>query len=197
MSIKTGLTEKVLLYKIQTKKDPEAFAALYDAYVEKVYRFVYFKVSHRQDAEDITSTVFLKTWDYLVQDNQKPVKSFSGLVYQAARNQIVDFYRMKQKEQTDLSTDTLHNTLQVADDGGMKQVLIKADHEQLLMVLKQMKQEYQEVILLRYVEGYTAPQIAEILGKSQTSVRVTLHRGVKVLHKMIQMKSGMKNKIEN
>ena len=50
----TTLNEKILLYKLQTEQDPEAFVALYDNYVKRIYRFVYFKVATHEEAEDIT-----------------------------------------------------------------------------------------------------------------------------------------------
>ena len=58
--------EKLLLIRLQ-KKDPEAFAQIYDLYVTPIYRFIYFKVSSKQDAEDLTSEVFLKIWQYIAE----------------------------------------------------------------------------------------------------------------------------------
>ena len=87
------ISEKILLYKVQTKKDPEAYAKLYDLYVKRIYRFVFFKVSSEVEAEDITSDVFLKAWNYL--NANKEVKSFSGLLYRMARNAVIDLYRAK------------------------------------------------------------------------------------------------------
>jgi len=88
--------EKSLLFKLQTKRDPDAFAALYDTYVERIYRFVFFKVGNQTDTEDIVSETFLKTWNYITSHKSEEVKSFSGLLYRIARNCIVDYYRKKQ-----------------------------------------------------------------------------------------------------
>ena len=63
--MKTRIEEKLLLYKVVTQKNPDAFAKLYDFYIEPIYSFFFFKLSNREDAEDITSEVFLKPWDYL------------------------------------------------------------------------------------------------------------------------------------
>jgi RNA polymerase sigma-70 factor (ECF subfamily) len=86
-------TEKILLFQIQQKQNSEAYGKLYDAYVRQIYRFVYFKVSTHEEAEDITAEVFLKAWRYL--QEKKEVKSFSGLLYRIARNGIVDLYRAR------------------------------------------------------------------------------------------------------
>jgi len=66
-----GITEKLLLLRVRTKKDPEAFATLYDMYAEKIFRFVRFKIDSREEAEDITSEVFLKVWNFLLEHQEQ------------------------------------------------------------------------------------------------------------------------------
>ncbi len=180
--------EKLLLHKIQEYKDSEAFGELYDLYVSRIYRFVFLKTSNREDAEDLTSDVFLKTWNYLVDDSrsgQDRIKSFSGLVYRIARNTLVDYYR-KKSVRKEYTLDLLENV------GGYSKELAKVeiDHEMLriLQVLKKMKKEYQEVIVFKYIEELSAAEIANILQKSQTNVRVTLHRAMKVLKSLLDEK---------
>src|SRR3989344_2015279 len=87
------IAEKLLLLKLRTTEDPEAFAKLYDIYAKRIYSFVFFKVSNREEAEDITSEVFLKAWRYI--NEKKSIESFSGLLYKLARNCIIDLYRSK------------------------------------------------------------------------------------------------------
>ena len=174
--------EKILLYKVRVKKDPDAFAQLYDFYVEPIYRFVYFKLSSKEDAEDITSEVFLKTWNYLTQTGRSEIKSFSGLVYKIARNALIDHYRKlgsKQEIPLDIA-------LEVADQvDRYRQIDTHHEAEKILSVLKKMKREYQEVLLLRYIEELSVAEIAIILEKGQVAVRVTLHRAIKVAKNLI------------
>src|SRR3989338_11581242 len=106
------LQEKILLFKLQVEQDPEAYAALYDLYVKRIYRFVFFKVSSHEEAEDITSEVFLKAWRYIT-EKKSAVESFSGLLYRLARNSIVDSYRAKMKKRENLSAEEIEVT-----DGG-------------------------------------------------------------------------------
>ena len=55
------LKEKYLLFKVRTEQDPEAYAQIYDRYIEKIYRFIYFKVSSKETAEDLASETFLRS----------------------------------------------------------------------------------------------------------------------------------------
>ncbi|HYE59615.1 MAG TPA: hypothetical protein VEA18_00320, partial [Candidatus Kapabacteria bacterium] len=82
--VKEHLKEKKLLYRVQVDHDKDAFGELYDLYVEKIYRFVFFKISDRAETEDVVSEIFLKTWNYLINKEKGEVDSFSGFVYQVA-----------------------------------------------------------------------------------------------------------------
>ena len=178
-----GITEKLLLLKIQDKKDPEAFAKLYDQYVEKVFRFVRFKVDNKEEAEDITSEVFLKVWSYLIENTEVKITSFAGLVYKTARNNVIDFYRARgQRKEVELDPEMPIG----AEDKNYNVVANNQEVEQILRTIKKLKQEYQEMILLKYVDELTTSEIAEILGKSNMTVRVTLHRATKKLKELYE-----------
>ncbi len=174
----------MLLYKVRVDKDADAFAELYDLYVEPVYRFVFFKISHKEEAEDLVSDVFLRSWQYLVDANKEDVRNFSSLVYTIARRRIVDVYRDRSKRQ-ESSIDSVGEI--VDQDTGHDIMIQSEDAKRLLGLVHSLKQEYQEAILLRYVEGFPLSEVAAIMGKSPTSIRVTIHRAIKKLKSLSQM----------
>lgn len=176
-----SLKEKLLLYRLRVKKDPEAFAALYDSYVQRIYRFIFFKVSSAAEAEDIASEVFLKVWHYI--QNAKEVKSFSGLLYRIARNCVIDHYRARANR----PEVELHEETEITDGGKwMLGIHAKIENENLVKALKRLKQEYQEVITLKYIDELETEEIAEITGKGKVAVRVTLHRAVHKLRELMR-----------
>lgn len=178
-----SIKEKFLLYKIQAKQDADAFAELYDRYIGEIYRFIFFKVSHREEAQDLTSEVFLKTWNYLANNpHDKEIKSFRGLIYRIARNAIVDFYRARAHRHE----CALDEVVELGkDDVRYAHIESQTEVRRIFDALKGMKREYQDIILLKYVEEMSVGEIAESLDKSQTAVRVTLHRATKVLKRML------------
>lgn len=178
------LKEKALLYRVKAKKDPQAFGELYDHYIEKIYRFIFFKVGTKEEAEDLTSDVFLKTWHYLTDDRHVGVKSFSGLVYTVARSTLIDFYRKKSKRQ-ECTIEQIPDIELVKEDMTLNIVSDKHDVQHIFTAIKGMKQNYQEVILLRYVDDLSISEIAEIIGKSQLNTRVLLHRALKLLQQIV------------
>jgi len=186
--MKQRLKEKTLLFRVRTRQDADAYAKLYDLYVEKIYRFVYLKLSNKEEAEDITSDIFLKTWQYLIDPEQgKDIKSFSGFIYQMARNKIIDVYRSRSRRKEDSIDIDIHIHIE-SKDNNFEKIEQKHDAEIILKLIKQLKQEYQEILVLKYVEDMSTKEIANILGKTTTSVRVTMHRALKKLKQLSESK---------
>lgn len=183
--MKTNIEEKLLVYKVVSNRDTEAFAKLYDFYIEPIYRFVFFKLSNKEDAEDISSEVFLKTWDYLI-EKPKEIISFRQLVYRIARNKVIDVYRERAKK-LECSIDTIQSAL-VGNDLRID-IEAKEEQQKLLSTIKKLKHEYQEVIQLRYIEGLSTKDIAGILDISVTNVRVIIYRATKKLKEFTELNS--------
>ncbi len=178
----SSLREKRLLYRVEAKQDADAFAELYDAFVDRIYRFVALKVAHKEEAEDVTSEVFMKAWQYLTSGRHDRVESVSGLFYTIARTTIVDLYRKRATRRE----DAIEEAASIPDRKDTNATMdTTIDYTHLLKKIKQLKQEYQEVILLKYIEEYSTAEIAKILGKKRTAVRVTLHRAMKVLERKV------------
>ncbi|HEX9664759.1 MAG TPA: RNA polymerase sigma factor [Patescibacteria group bacterium] len=174
------LRDKYLVYKYQKTNSPEVFGAIYDQYIDKIYRFIYFKVRTRQEAEDLTSEVFLKLWQKIT--NKAEVDNLNAYIYAIARNSVIDYYRQK-------STDKEVALEELAELGGDAETIGKitqaSDVSQLMKAINSLKDEYREVILLRYIEELAIKEIALILNKSQGATRVLLHRALKTLREVI------------
>lgn len=178
-SLKSNLKEKIAFLRLKSG-DAEAFGYFYDKYVKQVYRFIIIKVSDKQQAEDLTQEVFLKTWQHLV--DQKGLSNFRAFVFRIARNIVIDYYRKKNIQSLPLDyADEVEEDLQVPE-----KIEIALDAESLLKYLKQLKPEYQEVLILRYLEEMSFDEIAEIMQKDKDNIRVTLHRAANKLKESIK-----------
>lgn len=179
------ISEKLLLYRLQAKQDPEAFAELYDLYVKRIYRFVFFKVPGREEAEDITSEVFLRVWNYVAEG--KEIKSFSGLLYRTARNCIIDLYRSKAYQANPLLLSRLPDGIEPSDLGKeAEKISVRLGAETVVQAIKKLKQEYQETLTLRFVDELSIEEISAITGKGKVAVRVTLFRALKKIKKIME-----------
>ena len=178
------LKEKLLLLRLK-KKDPEAFAQLYDLYMTPIYRFIYFKVPSQQDAEDLTSEVFLKIWQYATQKDEE-IENLRALLYRMARNLVIDFYRSRARQDWVSDEEAASKIPDTHQQKLLAQIEAKTELESLEGVMRQMKDEYREVLLLRYIEELSIGEIADILQKTKGSVRVQLHRALKLSRELLE-----------
>lgn len=179
------LKEKFLLFRVRAKRDPDAFGAIYDAYVDRVYRFIYFKVSSAEQAEDLTSETFLKAWQYLKE--KKEVPHLQALLYSVARSVVIDHYRATSNERANVSLDEQigDESVDIASEKFLKDVETKFDVTLVLEKLRGLKEEYRDVIIMRYLDEMSSAEIAAALGKTATNVRVLLHRATRALTDVI------------
>lgn len=180
----TNITTSYWLWKAKNK-DPEAFAKVYDLYVDKIYRFIYFKVSDKDLAQDFSSEVFLKTWEYI--NTGKEINNLNALLYTTARNIVIDHYRKKSLQNLNID-EVAEQTeealmVEISDD-----LMNKIDVQLLQEFLLELKDEYREVLLLKYIEDFDLQSIAQIMGKKNGAVRVLLHRATKSLKDLLEKK---------
>lgn len=184
-----SLRESYYVYKLRTAHDEQAFARLYDEYVESIYRFVYSKLSAKEQAEDVTSDVFLRFWQ-AVQKGEE-IRHVRGILYRIARNLIIDVYRRRQTasivgpvtfQEDETSTD---DEAYLSDAGrGSRAIEAETDVALLLDQMRQLKEDYQDVLTLRLIEDLSYQDIAEALGKEEGTVRVLYHRALKALQRL-------------
>src|SRR3989344_5823124 len=155
----------------------EQFSLIYDQYIEKIYRFVYLKVESKEAAQDVTSRVFLKGWQ-AYQKNQD-IKNIGAFLYQIARNDVVDHYREAGRTKI-VSTDFVHEIADKAT-GVHEKAVFNADIEAIKTAIGNLKKDYQDVLILHYLEDMPTEHIAIVLGKPAGTVRVMIHRGLKSL----------------
>ncbi|MBU0476574.1 RNA polymerase sigma factor [Patescibacteria group bacterium] len=161
----------------------EAFSKIYDQYIDKIYRFIFLKVSSQEIAEDLCSETFTRGWQAFKKSqnpslNNKTIENPSAFLYQIARNLIVDHYRQKGRAQI-VSTEYI----KVSDPRTdlQQQAIIGSDMNMIRRAMVNIKEDYQDVIIWRYLDELSTSEIAKIMDKSEEAVRVTLHRALKSL----------------
>lgn len=181
-SLKSSLKEKIAFLKLKSG-DSDAFAFFYDKYVSRIYRFVLIKVSNKQIAEDLTQEIFLKVWQHLV--DKKDIRNFQSFIFRIAYNSVVDHYRQNSKQELPLDYANENEDLATSDISDIDQ---KIDSDTLLQKIRDLKPEYQEVLLLRYIESLSIDEIAEITQKEKSNIRVLIHRALNKLKEIISNK---------
>ena len=159
------------------------FSKIYDKYIDKIYRFVFLKVNSPEVAEDLTSETFLKGWVAFREQNSDPknqnhIDNPPAFLYQIPRNLVVDYYREKGKTQIVPAEDyrIIDPRINLEERANLN-----SDFEGVRRALNNLKEDYQDVIIYRYLDELSVPEIAKIVQKSEDAVRVSLHRALKSL----------------
>lgn len=187
-----SLKDKYLIFKAK-HGSKAVIAEIFDRYFQKIYRFVYFRLSSREDAEDLAADVFLQFQGHIQRGGE--IRSLGGLLYQIARNKIIDFYRMKKVEQIPIyhletGEESINNLskLILNDENGLKKIELTMDMQVVFQALDSLKSEYREVILLHYINEMSVREISEALSKTENNIRVMLFRALTSLREAINFK---------
>ncbi|MBI2831481.1 MAG: sigma-70 family RNA polymerase sigma factor [Chloroflexi bacterium] len=154
--------------------DYEAFGKLYTCWVMPIYRYVFYQVKDKMTAEDITEEVFMKAWQAIGSCKGKEA-TFSSWLYRIAHNQVVDVFRHEQR-QVSLEATAIDCFPSVTPDMGVNLQL-----EEILQEIAGMPQSQKQVLLLKFIEGLSNPEISQIMGKSEGAIRILQMRALQTL----------------
>lgn len=165
-----------LVKKCQTG-EIDAFAELYDLYVDKIYKFIFFRTSHRETAEDLTSLTFTKALEK-IKDFNIELGYFSAWIYRIARNTVIDFYRTKKNKQNSELTEETEDENNVEYD-----IDIKCSLEKVKTQIDKLSKEQKDILIMRIWDGLSYEEISKIVGKSEANCKVITSRALSMIRK--------------
>ena len=158
-----------------TCDDPPDLEQVFDRFVEPVHRFLYSRVGNREDAEDLTSEVFLKAARLL--DRKRPEASVAQWLFTVARTVLADHWRRYYRD----GPRELFDEQQVMDrtEPGRPSTGTSQESARLVRdVLKGLAERPRQVLELRFLRGYTVQETADELGITAGNVKVIQHRAL-------------------
>ncbi len=162
--------------------DANAFAALYDRYVDLVFRYIYFRIGDRPTAEDFTSETFLRALrriGSLANVGRDPGAWFVTI----ARNIVLDHVKSS-RYRLEVTTDELAD-IERSQDGPEDSVVERITNESLLACVQQLGSEQQECIALRFLHGFSVAETAAAMGKNEGAIKALQHRAVRRLATLV------------
>jgi len=169
--------EKIFELVFKAKKGEEsAFEKLYYHYFVPIFRYIFFRVETKEEAEDLTQKVFLKAWEGL-RSFERKTNSFSSWLYKIAKNTIVDYYKERKnfvlKAETEILNkikDKKSDPLEIAKKKEMIDFLKKA--------IEELTPDQKEVIVLKFINDLSNKEIAKIMGKTEEAIRALQYRAL-------------------
>lgn len=161
---------EALLIKAVLDGNRDSFAKLYELYAPMVHGILLARVP-RTEVEDLVQDIFLHAFRKLA--TLRDANAFGGWLAMITRNRAMDFHRYTRA------------TVEVKEEHAIGDRRKKVRAEEILNVIRSLPDAYRETLVLRLVEGMTGPEIAVRTGLTAASVRVNLHRGMKLLREKL------------
>ncbi|MGI6425653.1 MAG: RNA polymerase sigma factor [Tepidanaerobacteraceae bacterium] len=167
-------------YKKAVDGDLKAIEKICFATWEPLYRFIYYKVQNREEAEDITQETYVKTLNHL-KKNKLPQENFLGFMKTVSLNIIRDRWRKKKRRGVLVNFQEINpeETACSAKENDIAQRLL------LESALAKLSQEQQTILDLRIIKGYSVAETAKLLGKTEGAVRTAQYRALQALAKIM------------
>ena len=178
-SLPRSIDERSLV-EAAVRGDAEAFARLYDRYVDRVYRHCYYRTASRPDAEDLAQQTFLQAWQAIERYRQRGVPFLAWLLTISDRLAISHHRRRREVPvpAVEAPRPASHDPEDTVTRG------LAAD--EVRRAVMQLKPERQQVILLRFIDGFSVREVAAAVGKSENNVCVIQHRALAELRSLLE-----------
>jgi RNA polymerase sigma-70 factor (ECF subfamily) len=160
----------------RAKREGEAFGALYERYVKKIYNYMYYRTGNERDAEDLTARVFQRALAHLGHYTERGLP-FSAWLYRIAHNLVVNWHRDQGRRKVlpleHVASHELH-TLRAEMPEAMTET--REARDALLQAIRRLPGERQELLILKFVERLSNAEIGAMMKRSEGAVKSLYHR---------------------
>lgn len=167
----------------------QKFEQAFERYSDELFRHCSLRLSDRERALEITQETFLRVWEYIEKGGE--IREFRAFLYRTLRNLIVDEYRKHKAVSLESMIDEgegegVETLLPRDETNTIEAALERFEGAAALKALEKVPDLYKEVLILRYIEGLTPREIAQVTEESENVVSVRLHRGLKKLRTILE-----------
>ena len=170
------------LVELAQKGDGEAFGQLYDAYSDTVYRYIYYRVSNRPLAEDLTSETFLRALRRISTFTWQG-RDFGAWLVTIARNLVADHFKSS-RYRLEVPTGEMLDSDET-ESSPEESVLAYLSNKALLDAVRQLNSQQQECVTLRFLHGLSVAETAKIMGKNDGAIKTLQYRAIRTLARML------------
>ena len=173
--------EKEIL-KEASQGDKEAFGLLYAHYIDRIFNYIYYRTGNVHDAEDLTARVFQRAMKHILnyQDRGPP---FSAWLYRIAHNLVANWYRDRSRKKELTITEKM--VLPAKHEHPETTILRTEKQDALLRLIRTLPPDRQQLLILKFVEGYSNADIGKIMNRSEGAVKSLYHRTLLALRDQV------------
>ena len=161
------------------KGDAKAGEELFDYFSVLIFRFFVARTSNREIAEDLTQDVFLKVVSKIGSFNEE-VGNFSSWIWQIAKNSLIDYFRSKKEIPLPDDLENFFGAYRIEEE-----IEDNIRKKEIFEIVKKLNEDEQEVFSLYFLSDLSYREISKITEKSESSLRVLVHRMLQKIKKVI------------
>jgi RNA polymerase sigma-70 factor (ECF subfamily) len=167
----------------RARRDADAFGELYERYVDRIYNYVFYRVSDTAEAEDLTARVFYRALGHM-DEYQARGAPFAAWLYRIAHNLVANWYRDRSRRKN----IRLDDIALLAERGAGPHQLAEQNEETqtLLRAIRKLPAERQQLLILKFGEELSNEEIARIIGRSEGAVKSLYHRTLVALRDQLR-----------
>jgi RNA polymerase sigma-70 factor (ECF subfamily) len=170
---------------VQAREDADAFGVLYEAYVERIYNYIYYHINNHQDTEDLTARVFYRTLANIDNYQERGVP-FSAWLYRIAHNLVANFHRDRSRRNViTLDEFVVAGNERLAPEAATES---REEQEQLMAAVRQLPEERQQLLLLKFIDHLSNAEIGAIMERSEGAIKSLYHRTLIALREELKAK---------
>lgn len=165
------------------------FEAAFNAYNDELFRHASMRLRDRERALELTQECFIKALQYAQRGNT--IDELRPFLYRTLRNLLIDEYRKKKPLSLEALTEgddspDIESIMPTDDSNTLERAVERFDGVAVLNALQELPELYREAVSLRFVEGLSPQEIGKIVGESESTVSVRVHRGLKKLKAILE-----------
>lgn len=162
------------------KSDKNAFGEIYERYVDKIYKYVYYRVGNPHDAEDITSRVFFRALAHVETYEDRGIP-FQAWLYRIAHNLVANYHRDRGRRKIIPLEEYITSGIFTTTDGPERAAEDAEERERLLTAIRKLPDDRQQLLLLKFVDHLSNAEIGEIMGRTEGAIKSLYHRTLTTL----------------
>jgi RNA polymerase sigma-70 factor (ECF subfamily) len=162
--------------------DPAAFGELYERHVRKIYNYIYYRTGNHHDAEDLTAKVFQRALRHVGNFEDKGVP-FTAWLYRIAHNLVANWHRDRSRRPV-VPLEMHASASEVALHPESEAIAVE-ERELLLVAVRRLPADRQELLILKFVERLSNAEIGEIMGRTEGAIKSLYHRTLNSLREEV------------
>jgi RNA polymerase sigma-70 factor (ECF subfamily) len=155
----------------------DRFLKAYDDLSDAIFRHCFYRCFDREKARELMQECFMRTWERLAAGDD--IKNLRAFLYRVATNLVIDSSRRKTSDSLDKMTE--EQGFEIDDPAALGRIEIAAEASRIEVMLEKIDPKYRAAVAMRYIDGFSPKEIAEIVGESENAVSVRIHRGLAML----------------